>query len=300
MGKWPNFFIIGVEKGGTTSLYEYLKNIPDIFMSTQKEPWYFAPVVSDMSRSLGKINDEKSYLNLFKNVKNETAIGEASAVYWRDPDAPKLIQEKIPNAKIIISLRDPVDRFFSGYLMKLRTGFTKKSLEESVKIRLNNKFTRISPRLNKESTLLYYENIKRYLDIFGKDNVLIIIFEEWINDPKNVLDEILEFLKINSSVKNLNNLEFKKYNFGWTPQSKLMKKLMYNKILINIIRQLIPKSFRNSLENKIWKSNETRIKLSDQDKQLLIKFFYDDVKKLEKLLDRELPWPNFKNQSSSS
>ena len=133
--------------------------------------------------------------------------------------------------------------------MKLRTGFTKKSLEESVKIRLNNKFTRISPRLNKESTLLYYENIKRYLDIFGKDNVLIIIFEEWINDPKNVLDEILEFLKINSSVKNLNNLEFKKYNFGWTPQSKLMKKLMYNKILINIIRQLIPKSFRNSLEN---------------------------------------------------
>ena len=103
MSVWPNFFIIGVDRGGTTSLYEYLKNIPEIFMSTPKEPWYFSPVVRSVTpQAIGKCNSEKSYLNLFKNVKNETVIGEASAVYWRDPESAKLIHEKIPNAKIII------------------------------------------------------------------------------------------------------------------------------------------------------------------------------------------------------
>jgi len=56
MGKWPNFFIIGVEKGGTTSLYEYLKNIPEIFMSPEKEPWYFSPIVRNLAGTLVKKN----------------------------------------------------------------------------------------------------------------------------------------------------------------------------------------------------------------------------------------------------
>jgi len=233
-------------------------------------------------------------LKLFKNVKNEIAIGEASAVYWRDPETPKLIHGKIPKAKIIISLRDPVGRFFSTYLMQFRTGFYKKSIHEFVQDTLNKKFAYTSRRLKKETNDLYYDNIKRYLDIFGRSNILVLIFEDWIINPKKALKEILEFLKIDSSVKNFDDITFDKYNVGWIPQGKILKKIMYNKTIISLTRMTLPKSSRHFIENKIWESNKNRIKLGKKDEQLLIKFFYDDVKKLEKLLGRELPWPNFK------
>jgi len=294
MNKCPTFFIVGVEKCGTTSLYEYLKKIPEIFMSPKKEPWYFSPVVRDIAHIPNKIKDEKSYLRLFNNVKNETAIGEASAVYWRDPEAPKLIQEKIPHAKIIISLRDPVDRYFSGYLMEFLTGLNKKSIHESIQNRLNNKFTLKSTRLKKESSFLYYDNVKRYLDIFGKDNVLILIFEEWIKNPKKALGDILEFLKIDSSVKNFDDIKFDSYNVGWVPKGKLLSKILSSKIVISLSRKPLLKSSRHFIEKKII-NNNTNKKLDDKDKQLLIKFFYTDVKKLEKLFGKQLPWPNFKD-----
>jgi len=296
MNKWPNFFIVGAERSGTTSLYEYLKKIPEIYLSPHKEPWYFAPVIRGMSRHRylsTKINDEESYLKLFEGVKNEPVIGEASAVYWRDPESPKLIYEKNPNAKIIFSLRDPIDRFFSGYLMEFRTGYTKKSIEETVQLRIKNNFTRKSKRLKKETSMLYYDNVKRYLDKFGKNNILILFFEEWINNPSSALKSILEFLKIDSSEKNFDNITFDKFNVGWTPQGKHMKKIMTNKTLLNLTRKMLSKSSRVFLENKLSESNKDQIKLSKEDKQLLIKFFYNDVKKLEKLLGRELPWPNF-------
>ena len=112
---WPTFFIVGAPRSGTTSLYNYLKTIPEIFMSPVKEPGYFIP------------NDfrgfsEKKYLELFKNVKDEIVIGEASAGYLASQEAAFRIKKEIPNAKIIITLRDPVERTFSDYLNNLRTG----------------------------------------------------------------------------------------------------------------------------------------------------------------------------------
>ncbi len=295
MDKWPNFFIVGVEKGGTTTLYEYLKKIPEIFMSPKKEPLYFSPVFRDTTHIPNNITDEKSYLRLFKNVKNETAIGEASAVYLRDPEAPKLIYKKIPHAKIIISLRDPVDRYFSGYVMDFSTGLTKKSIHESIQNRLNNKFMVKSTTLKKESSLLYHDNVKRYLDIFGKNNVLILIFEEWIINPKKALEEILDFLKIDLSKKNFDDFKFDSYNIGWIPEGKLLSKILGSKIVISLLKKILSKSSRDFIKKKIIKYSNNRKKLDESDKQLLIKIYNDDVKKLEKLLGKELPWPNFKD-----
>ena len=107
--KSPNFFIVGAPRAGTTSLYNYLNEISEVFMSPVKEPGFFIP--NDFRNF-----SEKTYLELFENVKDEIAIGEATAGYLGNEKTPFLIKEKVPNAKIIITLRDPVNRIFSHYL----------------------------------------------------------------------------------------------------------------------------------------------------------------------------------------
>jgi len=100
--QWPNFFIVGAPRCGTSSLYDYLKHTKGIFMSTREEPNYFSVTVNPDLIFLGKITDKKEYLNLFNDVKDEIAIGEASPSYLWDPQAPKLIHDVL----IIIFLCD--------------------------------------------------------------------------------------------------------------------------------------------------------------------------------------------------
>ena len=118
MEKWPNLFIVGAPKAGTTSLHEYFeKKIPGIFMSDVKEPYYFCKTLIPIDHYITPIRDKKKYLELFEKSKTEKIIGESSVWYLSDPDASSLIYQKVPNAKIIIMLRDPVERAFSHYLM---------------------------------------------------------------------------------------------------------------------------------------------------------------------------------------
>ena len=108
----PNFFIVGAAKSGTTSLAEYLKQHPEIFMSEFKEPHYFLPEGAMASNYYGTWDN---YMSLFKDVRNEKAIGEASTGYLYYPESARMIINRIPDAKIIISLRNPVEMAFSLY-----------------------------------------------------------------------------------------------------------------------------------------------------------------------------------------
>src|SRR5215469_13417957 len=121
---WPSFFIVGAANSGTTSLYGYLKQHPDVFMPALKEPHYFAQVTpSHKQRHLRTIiRNQAAYLRLFHRADGCKAIGEASPSYLWDANAPYRIARAIPDAKIIILLRDPVERAYSHYLMDVREG----------------------------------------------------------------------------------------------------------------------------------------------------------------------------------
>jgi len=137
--RWPNFFIVGAPKAGTTSLHAYLNNIPGIYMSSVKEPKYF--LASDSpKRYFPPIRDKKKYLKLFEKAREEKIIGEASPQYLHDPQTPKLIHQIIPQAKILISLRDPIERLFSGYLMQIRNGRIKTTFSEEIGLVFNKFF----------------------------------------------------------------------------------------------------------------------------------------------------------------
>lgn len=139
----PNFFIVGAAKSGTTSLYHYLKQHPEIYMSPVKEPKYFLASINKFPHNgPGDIEVDKKiirtwdeYLKLFSNASVEKCIGEASCgyLYYCELVAPS-IKRISPEAKIIIVLRNPVERAFSAYCYLFREGRETLSFEEALKI----------------------------------------------------------------------------------------------------------------------------------------------------------------------
>ncbi|MFZ8805846.1 MAG: sulfotransferase family protein, partial [Candidatus Calescibacterium sp.] len=191
--KLPNLFIVGVPRSGTTSLYEYLKRHPEVFMSPCKEPHYFAR--KDIYEFLDEISppkiisDFKEYISLFEGGKGKKIRGEASAIYFFSKSATREIYELIPDAKIIISLRNPIERALSHFKLDILHGIIiARSFCEA--IRKRSLYLWMG---------LYYEHVKRYLETFPKQNVKIIIYDDLKNDTSSVMKDICRFLEIDEN-----------------------------------------------------------------------------------------------------
>ena len=135
-GKKPNFFIVGAPKAGTTSLYAYLSMHPEVFMpSTIKEPDYFshkAILAQNLYYNTTHVTNLEEYLDLFSLANGEKAIGEASVSYLYYQEAARNLYDFNPEARIIIILREPVERAFSHYLMDARLGLIKATFDDIV------------------------------------------------------------------------------------------------------------------------------------------------------------------------
>jgi len=288
MDSWPNFFIVGAPRCGTTSLYEYLKQTLDVFMCPVKEPNYFNVSVNPKLQISKPIRDKKKYLNLFNNVKDEIAIGEASPTYLWDPKAPKLIHNVVPDARIIMILRDPVERAFSNYLFLLGIGGIKSSFSEAIKNALDapNDF---SGRIIESG--LYYEQVKRYVEIFGTKQNKIIIFEEFIKETRKSVKEVLEFLGIKHPPPNsIDDV----YNPFILPRGAVGKFIVRNRVLRKLGKTIIPTQTLSSFKNILTKEYPRPVFL-EKDRKLLQKIYHEDVNKLQKFLGRTLPWLVIKN-----
>jgi hypothetical protein len=284
--KWPNLFIVGAPKAGTHSLYEYLNTHPDIFMANRKEPYFFCPNIIPKNDISKPIRDEEKYLELFNEVKNEKYFGEATASYLRDPEAALLIYEKNPKAKILISLRNPTHRAFSQYTGFLRGEFLSGSFRENIHSHLKD----LEQKKYNRNILhggFYYEQVKKFLDVFPKEQVMIISFESFIENPQNTINDILEFLGLEKKIK------FKPILYGGY-QSKLKKsreRFSKNKCIIKLGRILIKsQKNRHYLFMKLVRPKVMKPKINDEDKILLKTIYFQDVEKLEKLLKKKFHW----------
>jgi len=287
MEKWPNFFIVGAPKAGTTSLYEYLKDIPGIFMSPVKEPNYFSITILDDNHELNPIRNKTEYLNLFRAVNEEKIIGEASTYYLSDVKAPELIHRVSPGAKILISLRDPAEREYSHFLMEEKYLKTNNSFHEELENELINYKTSQKNYALKYG--LYADNIKRYIDIFGKNQVKIIIFEEWITSVEKTIRQILKFLELPDSLIDHSSLSYNEYKII---RGKISKQILQSKRISKIAKAIMTKSQRDSLREKLYK-RRNKPEMREEDRKILKKFYQDDVKKLQKIIGQKLCWKNF-------
>ena len=285
---WPNFFIVGAARSGTTTLYRYLIQHPQVFMpKRRKEPNYFSANHISPDDDIPPVRDKQKYLDLFKGVKNEIAIGEASVTYLHNPDAPYLIKKVSPNAKIIISLRNPIDRAYSHYLQLFNVRKVSISFSDVIK----HESDELKKRMMYSGVILdslYSDYVKKYQDVFGKDNVKIIIFEEWANHEKDTVMEVLQFLGINSS-----NFKFKKitsHNEYFESRSDLTASIIRDKN-IAIMSSLLPYVIRRKIsEIFLINKNANKPKLLNSDEFFLESLFKNDILNLEQILGKSLPW----------
>ncbi len=199
----PNFFIVGAQRAGTTSLYQYLNQHPQVYMSPRKEPHFFEGMHSEFRRPGRRsvpVRDLAEYQALFAGASGEKAIGEASASYLFSPRAPGLIKSSVPDAKIIAILRNPADRAYSNFVYCVQVGREPLgSFAEGLQAEEERTRDKWGPLWYYKQKGFYYAQVKRYFDTFGRDQVGVWFYEDLRNDTFGIIGEVFRFLGIDES-----------------------------------------------------------------------------------------------------
>jgi hypothetical protein len=206
----PNFFVVGASRAGTTSLWHYLKQHPDVYLPADplsKEPSHFCDLTPVWAR---KYRDFDAYLGLFDKVVDERAIGDASTTYLPSPESAGRIRERYPDAKIIIMLRNPADRAYSLYSLLCQLGFEwitpferalthEEARCQSEEFKHDNPFWFYAYQYFRSG--LYAEQVERYLTAFSAERVKIIRFEAFRKWPVEITQDVYGFIGVDPAFR---------------------------------------------------------------------------------------------------
>jgi hypothetical protein len=291
----PNFLIVGASRCGTTSLYHYLKEHPDVFMSRIKEPSFFLAQFNPVPEK--GIGDDKKkyyqdfdeYCRLFEKAGKSKAIGEASTenLYHSEKAIP-YIQQYLGNPKIIISLRNPVERAFSAYTYLLSENREFLSFEEGLEQEEKRRRDGWRQIWFYQDAGFYFRRVKAYLENFG--DVKICLFDDLKKTPVSLVQDIFRFLGVDSSfVPGV----IMKYKTSGIPRSKIINRLFEEPTRLRSIVRAIG---RFILTEDRWIKWRDRLKAKSYDKaemkaetrKTLENVYGEDILKLQDLIHRDL------------
>lgn len=299
--KEPNFFIAGAPRCGTTALYTYLSEHPRVFMSEVKELNYFADDFPNMQKI--DFKSYPDYLKVFSKAnENHVAVGEASPFYLFSEVAFQKMYAAVPSARIIISLRNPVDFIHSYHRLNLSLQReNESSLEKAWDLQDLRAQGKMLPKNLREPKLLMYgeigkfgEYIEKLYEIFPREQVMIILLDDLMRDTAAVYEEILAFLGVPSEGRTI----FPKVNASFENKSQFLAKIFHPspavyRLFMKVI-SLFGVGFMKRVSmiyDRIERLNTTQKSRSEMDADLrvrLTKHFQPDIKKLEKLMGRDL------------
>lgn len=292
----PNIFIVGAPKTGTSSLFHYLDQHPEVFMSKYKEPCFFA---SDFE-SPTYIKTEAQYLALFSDVSDEKWIGEATTTYLYSKNAASEIKDFSPEAKILIMLRNPIDMIYSLHSQRLYElledieDFDKAiDAEEDRKQgkRLPDGFAYPKEYLLYREIAKYSIQVKRYLDIFKKENVHIIIYDDFNKDTEGEFKNVCQFLGISTDL----NINYNVVNPRKRLRSKKLERFLKNPpcSLRLILRVFVPRNIRVTISKRLRSFNRLYVPrpcMLSKTRDSLKKDFAADIQEISKMIDRDLTY----------
>ena len=297
----PSFFIIGMPRSGTTTLYHYLSQHPDIFMSHPKEPNYFNKdnVVEALdwmpnNTPFPFTKTEEEYLKLFNKAKGKIS-GEATINYFYSEDAPKLIKKFNPDAKLILIIREPISFLESFYNQLFFIGletipsFTEALDAEKERKEGHNipKTARYPSQLHYSDKIRYLHHINRWLDHFPREQLKILIYDDFKENNLQYYKEILNFLEQDTTFSP---------NIEWTNTKKILKTPSLQTLSKRIssrnrqIQSLLPKplyKLSKTIYDSLLKSKNNK-NISPQLKKELRQKYKKEVENLSTFLDRDL------------
>ena len=290
----PDFMIVGAAKSGTTSLFHYLNQVPEICFSKVKEPnfficddhpLYFKLVTGGPGRSVGCSLDE--YLGYFSHCQENKILGEASTWYlycYRQviDHLKRIYKDQIRNLSIIIILRNPVERAWSHYGMYQRNGIEPLSFEEAVHPETIRQ--RLKNGMNLGYDYLgfgrYSEQVEAYLNVFPK--VKILRFEKLVEEPKGLVEDILSFLEVDTRPEVETG---KKFNSSGIPKSDFHALIGRFLFQPNRIKQIFKMSLTSKMRSRIrWRMGQIIYRKSEMpvdSRRLLIEQYQADVHNLQ-------------------
>ncbi|HZW62689.1 MAG TPA: sulfotransferase [Flavobacteriaceae bacterium] len=288
-----DFFLVGAARSGTTFIYNYLNNHPNVFLPNVKEPNFFSEVESYIKEDYAApeknkvyhskiINSRKIYDALYLNSKANQIKGDISPSYLWDLNTAQKIYEHNAEAKIMISLRNPIDRAFSHYKMNYYIGMEqhknfKKALEAEVKPKWggSNEYLKMS---------LYYNQIKKYFDVFPASQIKVIIYEEWIENIETTMREITSFLGIENKPVKLQETKIEKNKVGYLRHAKFLN-VVRNSPLKKVARQILTQSDIDKIKQTLFVSESKSVSLDPKTREELRAYFAEDIARLSKMLN---------------
>lgn len=289
----PDVFIVGAFKAGTTALYEYLRAHPQMFMSVPKEPMYFGADLTPRYRRM----TEAEYLGLFDQAKPDQHAGEASPWYLYSTSAAQEIRDFTAGAKPIVMLRNPVDVMYSQHsqlVFNQREDLT--DFGEALAAEDDRRAGRRIPKDAIRPEALYYrhgvrfaEQLRRYFDVFGRDGVQVIVFDDFVADAGAVYRSALEFVGVDPNVE----VDLAVHNPNRTTRSGVLSRLVFApprplRGAVGTLRRMpLAHRIRDALVNA--SSRETRRAPMDSElrRQLTVEF-KPQVAELGELIGRDL------------
>lgn len=285
--RWPNLFLIGAAKAGTTSLYGHLADHPEIYMSAVKEPHYFAGVTTDPDARafFPVVETRRAYLRLFAKARHERWVGEASTSYLWDPEAPRRIQAHSSAASILVLLRDPVERAFSHYLDDVREGRQRLSFEDAVEHELEHGPPTRWGELAYVDPGHYVPQVIRWREVVG-DRLLPLIYEEFFADRQSALNELFDCLGVG---RQSSALKSHRQNAFSVPRHPFAAAALSSARARAVARSLLTANARARARRRLIKVGP-KPDIEPKLRAHLNELYTAGVRDLEDLLGRRVPW----------
>jgi hypothetical protein len=288
----PNFFIVGAPKCGTTAMNHFLRAHPRVFVPARKELHFFGSDLIVAARP-----SETEYLAEFAARTNEPVAGETSVYYLSSRRAAEEIERFSPAAKIIAMLRDPVDLLHSLHAQLFYTGDEDISdflaaLEAEAERKKGNRLphhTTIRQFLFYRETVRFTEQLQRYFDVFGRDRVRVIVYDDLRRNPAAEYRRTLEFLGVDPAFAP----DFAVVNPNKMARSRALQRILHSPPpwLLDAGRAFIPKAIRDSLREDLRRINTRQMPrppLAPDLHARLAKEFAPEVARLGALIGRDL------------
>ena len=282
-----DFLIIGAAKSGTTWLANNLRQHPGIFIPEQKELFYFNEKMIEFTDMINfnRTKPLEWYISFFKDAKSHQIKGEAAPAYLWDKNTPRNIYNFNPHIKLISILREPVDRAFSHYLYDLgrsvlsQMEFHKAIEEHPILIEMG----------------MYGQSLERYYELFPPKNILVVLYDDLINDNQALLKEVERFLGVEEFIpENIDQAEnvtgvprFIWFNRFITKGRHYLRTLNL-KFMIDLLRAIGLAKLSMLIMSRNVKPFESKPILDPAVKAQVKQIFQSDIAILEELINRDL------------